>query len=119
MAKTSKSKNRQMAIILACLPPGIFTWLYTYARDKKRFRRNALTIILWSVITILVVIIPEAETVTNWARENNLETDLTETILLICSLAMLFFTVIESWFKAIRRAMRRPQKWYENFTSDR
>ena len=100
---------------MACLPWGIFTWLYTYKKDKKKFFRNISSVIVWTIVTLLILILPNINSIEEWLTQKNLETDLTQLVLLICSFVILALVILEGWIKSFRNTVRRSDAWYAKY----
>lgn len=119
MTQKRRIKNRKTAILLACLPWGIFTWLYTYEKDKKKFFRNIRSVITWLILTLLILILPDVDSIKEWLADRSLETELTQLVLLICVAAILALVVLEGWIKSLRYALRRSEDWYRKYPKNK
>ena len=109
------NKNKRTALILACLPWGIFTYLYTYQKDRARFFKNLRSVILWSALTLLALILPDIDSIQQWLTERNLETEITQLVLLICLAGLIMLIMLEGWLHALRKTLKRSNAWYRRY----
>ena len=116
MGQSDKSKNRRTAILLACLPGGIFTWLYTYRTDKKRFFRYLFSFLFWSLLTLAVFVLLNADSVEVWLTQRNIEVEVSRLLILIVLAALSCFTFLEGWIRALCQAVKRSEKWYKDLS---
>ena len=104
-----------MAIILACLPWGIFTYLYTYKKDRKKFFKNLRSVIFWSALTLLAFMLVGIDSIQQWLTERNLETEITQLVLLICLAGITIIAMLEGWLHALRNTFKRSDTWYTKY----
>ncbi len=109
------NKNKRTALILACLPWGIFTYLYTYKKDRARFFKNLRSVILWTALTLLALILPDIDSIQQWLTERNLETEITQLVLLICLAGLTILIMLEGWLHALRKTLKRSNSWYRQY----
>ena len=116
--KQKKAKDKKTAVILACIPWGILTWVYTYKKDKKKLFKNLSAVVFWLVVILGAYKLPETKFVEEWLVQNNIEIELSQLILLIVSFVVLALTIILDWAKALRKAIKRSETWYKGYPLD-
>ena len=100
---------------MALIPWGIFSWLYTYEQDSKRFWRNLASAGFWIGLSLAVWLLPHTSLLESRLAEleaNGVETELTLQVLVICVGGLTAIVLLESWLRALRGAFKRPAGWY-------
>ena len=115
MKRDEKAKDKKTAVLLACLPGGIFTWLYTYREDKKRFFRHLFSFLFWLSLALGMFVLLNAAGTEAWLAERNVETEISRLLVLAVLAGISLFTFLAGWVRALHRAIKRPEKWYKNF----